>query len=993
MKRISRITYILVAIAAISALGFTQTCPAGQISVSGTCTSCKTLDSVTTGSSTTGGNCLCPATMSWIAADSLCECKVLSSYRNPSNLCVSCKNVSNADPTARATPNSCACLGGATWDSTALTCNCSTVTQVVVNGSCTECANIQLADVSSGTVNGSVCYCAANAIWNKTSAQCECNAKNNFVYNPTTLTCIACNSSPRMNGKAINSTACGCVTNAAWDSSATDCICSAPVYTQANNGSCACNFDNNYVQDKKGTTATKVLKCKLCSTIAHSVPTATAVDTCACDTGYLWNATSFDCSACNTDIGYVKNSKGNCVLCTDLTVNGTDILKAGQCSCPDNAVWNSTVLACVCNKNYAFSDTQTCICDASKKFITNTLLVCVQCNDLSVNGTTFNSTETCNCPTNAAFSGQVCTCNAGYIQTSKNTGRGKCVCDYTAGTIANILGACVQCNDPSINGLTLLSEDNCSCPAYSNWTVTKTVKECKCQAFRVFNGTDCQCDPLAQRVTNTAGKCVMCNDTTINGVSFLSAETCSCPIDTTWDPTYMFCNCSSFALYNSTLKTCVCDVSQGAVKNAAGICTPCTDPTINGLGVDSTTGGCKCPANAHWNKTTKVCECNTNYTLNASSQCQCDSTKQLITTLSGSCVPCTSKKVNGISFADVETCNCPSGLTWDPTTQSCICATGMTVNNSNPSNIFCQCPSPQVATPGGCVACTDATVNASGVTLSTYVKATKSCACAPNAIWVSADGSCSCKTTPNIYAGATFCIDCARDKYSTGVAVAGTGCTCKTNFVWNDTAGACQCDSASGNAFINGACTPCSAVTNSDSTATAAGCGCNAGFIWKSATSSCVCDKAQQYTLVNGVCTQCSDDGSTTKATVSTSGLGCSCYPGYAWSTTAGKCSCDYLQNYVLVSGTTCTICTDASIVRGASSGATRTGCACTLGAVWDPNTFTCICNAAQQYVTLTNTAQSCKKCPTTAIYTTGGTCTCRNVAQTWNSDTNICAL
>jgi len=219
-----------------------------------------------------------------------------------------------------------------------------------------------------------------------------------------------------------------------------------------------------------------------------------------------------------------------------------------------------------------------------------------------------------------------CVCASNYTYSN-----GLCICNISRYLfdIGNSVG-CGNCSQIA-GGLSYNSTvGGCNCVGMAKWNAT--TKKCGCTNLDYYlSGKICvNCSTLGTGLTIGGNL----NDT----------YSCTCATNLTW---------------NTTLKTCVCSITDTIWNNNTLICDSCTNFIYNSFGKASGPTSCSCSTNMIWNDINKTCICN--------------SFSILIGTNRSNCINCSSLYGSTSTKLSPTSCLCRPEWLWNSLLQKCVC--------------------------------------------------------------------------------------------------------------------------------------------------------------------------------------------------------------------------------------------------------------------------------------------------------------------------------
>ncbi|CAL6063694.1 zinc_finger lsd1 subclass family protein [Hexamita inflata] len=614
-------------------------------------------------------------------------------------------------------------------------CTACTGTQVLQSGTCQECpaGSVQSADKLSCVIQSTCAALYGPGSLEVTPGTCRCTASG-FAGSDNTV-CVDC----LRIGKVVSGTV-GATTCAA---------CSGTQVLQA--GVCAeCPTDFVASSDK--------LSCISCFQ-RYGDGSTYSTGSCICESaaGFA-GSTNSTCTYCW--ILGLTVSGTSCASCT-----GTQVLQAGICSeCPSNLVPSLDKLSCVsCSSKYgdgsAFLSSGICRCSDSAGFAGSDNDFCTDCwrAGMKING-----------PSGSTVCDQFSSvCGQGEVQ---NPISKVCGCDGTKG-YAGVSGSC-YCNNQVGYAVSGTQCELC-------WSLNKTALASGCQACgngEKFEPTQniCICDQYSGFV-GQVGKCKC--DISLGFASKTSSSPLQCEDCWTQSKLALTTGCQSCAngeIFDTTLKSCVCDQALGFVgqvgkcscNNLLGYsqilnsnplecqncwqlsqtssqsqCSPCGLHEV----FDTTSKTCVCDSSNGFVLTGGSCQCNANLglmLLQGQSTCSCNPLTGHVTLAGGSCGCDSSSGLAGVTGACY--CDYKKGFTGQPGKCYCNTALGFSPKMENGAIKSCEC-----------------NANTGHLMLSDFVDGVseKTCACNGQTGHAGEAGACYCDSaTGNVgFPGSCFC--------------------------------------------------------------------------------------------------------------------------------------------------------------------------------------------------------------------------------------------
>ncbi|EKX33343.1 hypothetical protein GUITHDRAFT_120460 [Guillardia theta CCMP2712] len=532
----------------------------------------------------------------------------LGSY-NPSaglTFCASCPASKTTAIYSSKSASECVCLAGyfLLVDGSCQPCFPGTFKPAIGNGECTVCGTGKFA-IGDGSTDASLCICkqgyfgadclpcAAGSYKNSTGSGDYCSITSIFTKSDSNTSCVPCE--PGTNKINLGDYACvscpenyyseayaldtACkpcpafTTSAAGSSRIEDCQCVAG-YTNFNgsNGCVPCaagpykNFAASFICTlcpentySSAIGATSVLQCTSCPLHSTSIPGASKLEDCKCDSGF--QKIGVDCVSCG--LGRYGNGTEACKDCPADTYSITTLsASVASClPCPSNSVAPSSsvnVLACRCKEGYtANSDGVACAACQSGYYknyqgkgpcvacaigfymqtaASVTIDDCLPCPALTTtlaNGSSLISSCLCQvgyykdqisdnactpCPSDT-FSAQIgavasTTCKPCFTYAKSAAGSYECSCvpGYYR-SYSDVLGYCLPCPSGTYYDIALKSCQNCPASTYNpDIAVIGACLPCPNHSHSNTNGStqisSCSCDP--GYYNQSLGVCVAC---------------------------------------------------------------------------------------------------------------------------------------------------------------------------------------------------------------------------------------------------------------------------------------------------------------------------------------------------------------------------------------------------------------------------------------------------------------------------------------------------
>ena len=838
---------------------------------SGICSASQCVAQCPAGSVTLGGDCKCQAGYYSASGSSPCTaCGGGSSNLVTGRNSCDCPVVGTSNPTWTAATNSCNCPAGQTFaivDGTGLCrsnlngpcaldvncvsgvcsggtcsstcapnssdraglCRCNPGYFDLLNGTppCTACASGSWSTTAGFGSQGCVCATPSGSVWNAATNNCLCPSPTTQLVGGA---CLAVNGQPCVSGPGCASGLC----------SAGKCVASCPTGSSDNGGG-GCTCDAGYYSvNIDGSTP-----CTRCGGGSTSTTAGAPQCDCPVGSGATWDRATNSCQCTNQNKGFVassgtclfKNNAGPCATGADCAsgtcssgvcvatcpassardANGNCMCVANTYSntngqppctaCPAGATSGFGATSCSCPAPFAWDPlTDTCSCPSG------TTLVGVQC--LSVAGQLCSSGSQCasglcaNDSPRTGFDAKVCVSSCPFPE-SIATATGTCQCG--AGTFGREgLSPCLRCQGGSTSSAPGASQ--CSCPAGSGATWSKTLNACICDPESVFVTDKC--------LKNDGGTCT-------TGSQCLNRE-CSGGV------------CVSACPQGSTDfgGICRCNPNFWSPTGTPPGCTACPPGSSSTV---QTSCICVQPIDSVWVQASNTCECPAGTEL-----APAGSTGQCLLSVGQSCqggANCASGLCASTNSTWAPACvsSCPAGSVPDGG-GGCSCALGFYSGSGK---------APCVACGGGS---TTTSVGASSCSCpasrSGWDQAANACACPPGQAYSSSAGACLNVNGRSCATGA----DCVSNECSSPLnGVCASSCSSfadASNYAPKQT---CECNQ---NAYGPGGGPPCTRCVQG-STAPLPGsskCSCQSpsGSEWNLATNTCVCPTGTQE--VSGAC-------------------------------------------------------------------------------------------------------------------------------------------
>ena len=380
--------------------------------------------------------------------------------------------------------------------------------------------------------------------------------------------------------------------------------------------------------------------------------------TCVCSAGYYYlNQICTQGSPC--EVGNTRQSDGTCACSVGLTNYG------GYCSrCPSGAIWSTQTNTCiyVCGQNAIYDiSASACVCNPGYGLLNS------QCDVCPTNY--FISQGYCvTCPLNSVVNSATskCECSAGFFTNQYG------ICSQKCGTNEVYDSASYQC--VCLQGLGKVNGVCTVCP--TGTMVTSDGSSCsQCTSNEVLSGGKCICKEGYG--FNSASVCTLCSDLP-NG--FILNGICSV--------------CPNNLVYNNNGG---CSCTGGKVLQGVTCISQCqADETIDSNGNCYTCGINQVISNGQ-------CVCITGYSLNTCGICTlaCSSGQF---TFQGGCAIC---PLNTVYKSEINGCGCPTGYYKDNfglCAKVVLRAISCTAGQYFDSNNGC------VACPGSCKTCSSSSV-------------------------------------------------------------------------------------------------------------------------------------------------------------------------------------------------------------------------------------------------------------------------------------------
>ena len=805
-------------------------CTSGYYNPSSGSTPCTACGGGSTSTGTFITVCTCSGTGTWNSATNSCACLAGQTYVAAAATCLNdlgqtCGTAANCVSgvcsgfvcSSTCAPNSSDRAGF---------CRCNPGYFDLLNGvpPCTACPAGSSSSIQGYGSQGCVCQSPTGSVWDSATNSCLCPAGKQLVGGA----CLSSNGQSCSAGTRCASGLC----------SSSQCVASCPAGS-TNNGGGGCTCDPGYFNPLDGQTP-----CVACGGGSTSSGIAQQVCTCPVGSGAMWSAATNTCVCTDLNRGFVSSSgtcllKNNqaCFLGTDcasgtcssgVCVATCPALSArdanGNCMCTANTFSNSNgqppctacpagatsgvgATSCSCPAPFAWDPlTDTCSCPSG------TTLVGVQC--LSVAGQLCSSGSQCasglcaNDSPRTGFDAKVCVSSCPFPE-SIATATGTCQCG--AGTFGREgLSPCLRCQGGSTSSAPGASQ--CSCPAGSGATWSKTLNACICDPESVFVTDKC--------LKNDGGTCT-------TGSQCLNRE-CSGGV------------CVSACPQGSTDfgGICRCNPNFWSPTGTPPGCTACPPGSSSTV---QTSCICVQPIDSVWVQASNTCECPAGTEL-----APAGSTGQCLLSVGQSCqggANCASGLCASTNSTWAPACvsSCPAGSVPDGG-GGCSCALGFYSGSGK---------APCVACGGGS---TTTSVGASSCSCpasrSGWDQAANACACPPGQAYSSSAGACLNVNGRSCATGA----DCVSNECSSPLnGVCASSCSSfadASNYAPKQT---CECNQ---NAYGPGGGPPCTRCVQG-STAPLPGsskCSCQSpsGSEWNLATNTCVCPTGTQE--VSGAC-------------------------------------------------------------------------------------------------------------------------------------------
>lgn len=584
--------------------------------------------------------------------------------------------------------------------------------------------------------------------------------------------------------------------------------------------------------------------CKLCGGLGfnayYSITVAstsnTSCITCPAHSHVVGSSSGTERGDCVCDDGYSGPNGGPCVACPSGTYKDNSVLDPiypNQCSpCPGNtyldtqaAVSVDLCLPCMHNASSAEGSTsiQQCKCDPGFKL---SGIVCVGCSSGTIqNGSDDSQCVQCPagtyedghiscvaCPefTNAPRGSTVCTCNAGYEE-STGSCRECAHGHYNPGQNSS----CQPCPLSTWSGIT--ASVACQpCPENSASTVTgmTSVQGCVCDGGYAGDSGVCSLCPAGTYHATTTTTCFDC----LAGKYTASGGATSCV------------SCGLRANSDDGATTCLCDP---AYTRSGDLCMPCAAGSFKNSSGNQTCSPC---ASGHYSLSAadacSVCPADTYQDTEKSTGCK--SCPPHSVSLPGSTAAGDCRCLPGFSSVDGECVACGYGEYKTTTAnEACqTCATGYyTLAPGAAADSLCLlCTHDSYVSAGMCVQCVaNAEADEGSASIgdchclpgfSGSAETGGSCEPCPQGHFKAINGDAACEECPPGSVGGTVlprsslaaCQACPPNSFklnSTHCAACSTGSSSPTGSASSKN---CTCDPGfSGDAFSGGLCVPCSA--------------------------------------------------------------------------------------------------------------------------------------------------------------------------------------